>query len=340
MKKSFLFSLAFLACIWLPAQQIQNVTAAQQGKNIVVSYDLTTSSGEFDVALYCSIDGGSNFGNPLNAVTGDVGKNLNAGNNKQITWNVLADIEKLTGSSIVFEVRARTTSDLDIEMVFVKGGTFTMGSNDGQSNEKPIHQVTLSDFNIGKYEVTQAQWKAVMGSNPSFFKDCDNCPVEQVSWNNVQYFIKILNQKTGKTYRLPTEAEWEYAAHGGASVTPGGGQASSATATKYVGSNNIDKIAWYASNSGSKTHIVGKRKPNELGVYDMSGNVWEWCSDRYDTYGISSQTNPTGSSSGSYQIARGGSWNSKPQYCRLSYRSIITPDDRINDLGFRLVLVP
>ncbi len=335
MKKTFLFSLAFLACICLPAQQIQNVTAEQQGKNIMVSYDLSAASGQFDVALYCSTDGGSNFGNPVSAVTGDVGKNLNAGNNKQITWNVLADMEKLTGSRIVFEVRAKpvntTINDLSIEMVFVKGGTFTMGSNDGEDDEKPTHQVTLSDFYIGKYEVTQKQWQAVMGSNPSYFKDCDNCPVEQVSWNDVQNFIKELNQKTGKNYRLPTEAEWEYAARGGVSTS----------STTYSGSNNIDEVAWYTSNSGSKTHPVGQKKSNELGIYDMSGNVWEWCKDWYGYYSSGSQANPQGASSGSYRVFRGGSWSLNYDDCRVANRyGLYYPDGYSHIVGFRLSRMP
>jgi sulfatase modifying factor 1 len=333
MKKSFLLSFAFLACFGLFAQQIQNVTAEQQGKNIVVSYDLTATSGEFDVSLYCSTDGGSNFGNPLNAVAGDVGRKVIAGTNKQITWNVLSDMEKLTGSRIVFEVRARTTSDLGIEMVFVKGGTFNMGSNDGESVAKLTHQVTLSDFYIGKCEVTQKQWQDIMGSNPSNFKNCDNCPVEQVSWYDVQEFIKKLNEKTGKNYRLPTEAEWEYAARGGAS-------ASSATATKYSGSNNLDEVAWYDGNSGNKTHPVGQKKPNELGIYDMSGNVWEWCNDWYGKYSNDSQTNPQGASSSSFRVLRGGSWLRNDGDYRVSSRGSSMPIYRKSHRGFRLALVP
>jgi formylglycine-generating enzyme required for sulfatase activity len=336
MKKTFLFSLAFLACICLPAQQIQNVTAEQQGKNIVVSYNLAAASGQFDVALYCSTDGGTNFGNPLNAVTGDVGKNLNAGNNKQITWNVLADMEKLTGSRIVFEVRARTTSDLGIEMVFVKGGTFNMGSNNGGDDEEPAHMVRLHDFYMGKYEVTQKQWREVMGasttlSDPAYFKNCDNCPVEQISWNDVQEFIKKLNQKTGRTYRLPTEAEWEYAAGGGSSRQKWAGTNSE---------NDLERYAWYKGNGGGKTHAVGTKKPNFLGIYDMSGNVWEWCSDWYGNYNSDNQTNPNGPSSGSYRVLRGGSWSNEPQRCRVANRGSDLPGSGDIVFGFRLALVP
>lgn len=230
MKRTVLLFFALLFAIGLQAQMISNVTATQQGKTIVVNYDLPGTTGEFNVDVYCSTDSGSTFGNPLSAVTGDVGKSIKPGYSKKISWNVLSDRDKLTDNNIVFEVRATPVSkvlnNLSIEMVFVKGGTFTMGCTNEQGSdcyhdEKPAHQVTLSDFYIGKCEVTQKQWQQVMGastsiSNPSYFKDCDNCPVEQVSWNDVQEFIKKLNQKTGKTYRLPTEDEWEYAARGGA----------------------------------------------------------------------------------------------------------------------------
>jgi len=223
-------------------------------------------------------------------------------------------------------------------MVFVKAGTFQMGSNDGQSDEKPIHTVTIDDFYIGKYEVTQKQWKEIMGtstslSNPSNFKG-DNLPVEQVSWIDVQYFIKKLNQKTGKKYRLPTEAEWEYAARGGVETIHESSQ------TKYAGSNNIDNVAWYTSNSGSKTHAVGTKQPNELGIYDMSGNVWEWCNDWYggSYYKNRPQNNPKGASSSSERVNRGGSWTNDSVYCRVANRIGYSPTYIFGTLGFRLAL--
>ena len=218
-------------------------------------------------------------------------------------------------------------------MVYVAGGTFTMGCTNEQGDdcwgvEKPAHSVTLSGFYMGKYEVTQAQWKAVMGSNPSHNKG-DNLPVENVSWDDVQAFIRKLNQLTGKRYRLPTEAEWEYAARGG----------NQSRGYKYAGGNNIDEVAWYDGNSGERTHPVGKKRPNELGLYDMSGNVWEWCSDWYDEdyYGNSPQNNPQGPASGSYRVLRGGSWSDYAIYCRSAYRYGYTPDSRSGSIGFRLV---
>ena len=220
-----------------------------------------------------------------------------------------------------------------IEMVFVKGGEFMMGyDNSAEKDEKPAHKVVVSDFYIGKYEVTQKQWTDIMGTNPLSFKGCDNCPVESVSWNNVQEFLKKLNQKTGKTYRLPTEAEWEYAAGGGANKR-----------TKWAGTDNEDELgvyAWYDKNSGGKTHPVGLKKPNNLGIYDMTGNVWEWCGDYYgsDYYTNSPLNNPKGPSTGPSRVMRGGSWDLIADNGCVANRYFITPGRDWYDLGFRLSL--
>ncbi len=172
-----------------------------------------------------------------------------------------------------------------------------MGSNDGGNDEKPVHSVTLSDYMIGETEVTQALWRAVMGSNPSYYKG-DYLPVERVSWEDCQEFISKLNSLTRQRFRLPTEAEWEYAARGG----------SKSRGYKYSGSDNLGDVAWYYENSGDKTHSVKTKDSNELGLYDMSGNVWEWCEDFYDenAYSSHSSTNPKGPSSGSWRVYRGG----------------------------------
>jgi formylglycine-generating enzyme required for sulfatase activity len=219
---------------------------------------------------------------------------------------------------------------VNFDMVAVEGGTFTMGctseqGNDCYNDEKPAHSVTLSDFYIGKYEVTQAQWKAVMGSNPSHFKG-DNLPVETVSWNDVQDFIRELNALTGKTYRLPMEAEWEYAARGGAQRQ----------GYKYSGSDTVGDVAWYSGNSGNTTHPVGQKSSNELGLHDMSGNVYEWCNDWWGAYSSSSQTNLPEPSSGSYRVVRGGSWCGNAQCARVPFRDLSTPGIRGAFLGFRL----
>lgn len=221
-----------------------------------------------------------------------------------------------------------TVNGVKFTMVPVEGGTFTMGvtSEQGGYAGDKAHQVTLSDYYIGQTEVTQALWKAVMGSNPSFFKG-DNLPVEQVSWDDCQVFIQKLNQLTGKQFRLSTEAEWEYAARGGRK----------SRGYKYAGGNNIGSVAWYYdNNSGNRTHTVATKQANELGVYDMSGNVWEWCSDRYGDYRSSSQSDPQGSSSGYFRVYRGGGCYDFARYCRVSIRFLDTPDLRDNYLGLRL----
>ncbi|MCR5454110.1 MAG: formylglycine-generating enzyme family protein [Bacteroidales bacterium] len=196
----------------------------------------------------------------------------------------LDDILKRFGKMTV------NVNNVAIEMIFVKG---------------------YRDFYIGKYPVTQAQWQAVMDSNPSYFKGADN-PVECVSWNNCQDFVKKLNSKTGRKFRLPKEAEWEYAARGGNRTNN----------YTYSGSNNLDEVGWFSVNSDRKTHPVGQKKPNELGIYDMSGNVWEWCGD----------------TSGSYRVVRGGSWIYGDSFCAVSCRSIYDPDNRYSYSGFRLVM--
>ena len=226
--------------------------------------------------------------------------------------------------------RTRILQNLINNMVYVEGGTFKMGATSEQKSEAgldeiPAHKVILSSFSIGRYEVTQEEWQAVMGSNPSYFKGSRK-PVEKVSWNDCQEFIRKLNAMTGKQFRLPTEAEWEFASRGGIK----------SQGYKYSGSNNLNSVAWYADNSGNTTHDVGLKSPNELGIYDMSGNVWEWCSDWYGNYSSSSQTNPTGSYSGSGRVNRGGSWGSYTRNCRVSNRYDDAPGYRNGSLGFRL----
>lgn len=226
----------------------------------------------------------------------------------------------------------RIIDNLINNMVYVEGGTFTMGATsklrfDAYSNEIPVHKVTLSPYYISKYEVTQMEWKAVMGSNPSYYKG-DNLPVENVSWNDCQAFIRKLNTLTGKNFRLPTEAEWEFAARGG----------NNSRGYKYSGSNDLGSVAWYAGNSGIKTHPVGQKSPNELGLYDMTGNVWEWCQDWKGTYQSSAQTNPTGPLSGSFRVNRGGSCYRHARICRVSNRDNITPSGSDSFIGLRLAM--
>lgn len=226
-----------------------------------------------------------------------------------------------------------TNSKFDIEMIKVQGGTFIMGctaeqGKDCEDFEKPAHQVTVDDFYIGKFEITQKLWKAVMGTNPAYFTECDDCPVEQVNWDDIRIFLKRLNDSTGKNYRLPTEAEWEFAARGG-NLSEG---------YKYVGSNTLADVAWYVENSQEKTHPVGQKQANELGIYDMGGNVREWCSDWFYDYSNSNQVNPTGPTLGTLHVLRGGSWNKLGIYCRTTYRIRNSNVHRDNNNGLRVVL--
>jgi formylglycine-generating enzyme required for sulfatase activity len=213
---------------------------------------------------------------------------------------------------------------LNHEMVFVEGGTFQMGSNSFESDDNPVHTVKLSSFNIGKFEVTQAQWQAIMGTNPSYFSCCINCPVETVSWDDVQNFIKKLNRQTGKNYRLPTEAEWEYAAKGG-NKTKG---------FAYSGSNDLSLVAF----NDNRTHTVGGKQPNELGIYDMTGNVCEWCSDWFSRYKSNIETNPKGITIGNDRVVRGCSWFNLESHCQTTFRRGINPNNWYFSCGFRLVL--
>ena len=252
-------------------------------------------------------------------------------------------------------------------MVLVKGGTFTMGCTSEKETdcidwEKPAHQVSLRDFYLGKYEVTLQEFKAFIDAT-NFRTDADkegksdiwngstwetkkgvnwrcdvagnlrpssdyNHPVIHVSWNDAVAYCNWLAQTTGKKYRLPTEAEWEYAARGG----------SLSRNYKYSGSNNLEEVAWYKANSGSKTHAVGLKKANELGLYDLSGNVWEWCQDWFAAYSSNAQTNPTGAESGSYRVYRGGSWILSERASSVFYRNLVSPTYRYDNLGFRLAL--
>ena len=263
-------------------------------------------------------------------------------------------------------IQSYYVNGVEFRMVAIGGGTFTMGASEQDSyasdSEMPAHQVTLDGFSIGETEVTQALWEAVMGSNPSYFKG-SKLPVEQVSWNDCQTFITKLNQLTGQTFRLPTEAEWEYAARGGTSTSLYNGE--EINILGYNNSPNLDPLAWYGGNCGQDytesagcdvshgydisewpekqyndskggTHPVGLKQPNAFGLYDMLGNVSEWCQDWFGTYSSSSQTNPTGPSSGSERVFRGGSWSYDARFCRVSLRFYRAPSHADHDLGFRL----
>lgn len=213
----------------------------------------------------------------------------------------------------------------ELDMITVQGGRFAMGGNEN-NNEKPIHNVTLSSFKIAKYETTLAQWQRVMGSNPSGRNDCMDCPVTAVGWDDIQTFIKKLNSLSSTSYRLPTEAEWEYAARGG----------TKSKRFEYAGSNDVNAVAWTYANSESTIHPVGQKEPNELGLYDMSGSVFEWCNDWYDEnyYNKSPKDNPKGPVTGPHRVFRGGNRNSTPDRSRVAYRNPFQLG--YGGMGFRL----
>ena len=249
---------------------------------------------------------------------------------------------KSSAATYTPEVKTYYANGVAFQMVEVRGGTFTMGAtseqgSDAKSDEKPAHKVTLSDYYIGKTEVTQALWEAVMGKTVSQIASeygwvtCgvgDNYPMYYISWHDCKEFISKLNVLTGKTFRMPTEAEWEYAARGG----------SKSRGYKYSGSNRPGDVAWYGGYWGGKTHEVGTKSPNELGLYDMSGNIEEWCSDWYGDYSSAEQSNPKGPDSGSHRVGRGGGWFTVARYCRCSSRGDFGPDSRDIDVGLRLCL--
>jgi formylglycine-generating enzyme required for sulfatase activity len=277
---------------------------------------------------------------------------------KQVLYYILATLLLATSNNAVVPDNDDEETDIQtgINMVYVEGGTFTMGCTSEQSScyddERPAHLVKLSSYYIGKYEVTQKEWLDVMGSWPSRApsSSCgkgDNYPAYFVSWNDIvgtsgstqiingityysNGFIYKLNKKTGKKYRLPTEAEWEYAARGG----------NRSRGYEFSGSNFVDDVAWFSENSDNKTHAVGRTQANELGIYDMSGNVWEWCSDWYGAYSSVSRSNPRGASTGFKRVLRGGSWSIIARYVRVSYRGYTDPGVHGSSLGFRVACSP
>ena len=314
MKKFYLKTMALVACLLLGLSATAQVQGDLNGDDKV---DIADVNAVINMML----------GKSAQTAAGDIN-----GDGLVDIADVNAVINLMLGKTNQ-EVQTYTVNGVSFKMVAVEGGTFTMGAtaeqgSDAYSDEMPTHQVTLSSYSIGQTEVTQELWLAVMGSNPSNIVGDLQRPVETVSWDDCQTFITKLNQMTGKTFRLPTEAEWEYAARGG----------NRSQGYKYAGSNIIDDVAWYTSNCDETTHPVATKAPNELGLFDMSGNVWEWCQDCYAPYSSDAQTNPTGPYSGSDRVFRGGCWLSRAGDCRVSYRCNYRPTTAGSDLGLRLAL--
>ena len=347
-----------------------NVRASLDGETVVVTWDVVAEAQFYevyrssdnvtytmlsaDVAETIYIDATPQNGNNYYKVRA-IGESLSS---DYSTASNAISYGNNNVSGEPFDIFASLSYD---DMVYVEGGTFLMGAqsssssssnydSDADSDESPVHSVTLSSYYIGKYEVTQQLWEYVMnytgtaadGSTmtavatgpwlddykpSSTYGKGDYYPAYHVSYNDiVDYFIPRLNKITGKTFRLPTEAEWEYAARGG----------NQSKGYKYSGSNAIGDVAWYYGNASTTSHPVGTKSPNELGIYDMSGNVMEWCNDRKGSYSSTAQTNPTGATSGSDRVVRGGNWNNDAYYCRVPNRSYYNPSYGLAIHGFRL----
>ena len=320
----------FAFIIQYHAQSIENVRAEQDGKNVVVIYDILGApyDHKFDIELFVTMDGNT-FQGPLKSVSGDVGKDILGGRNKRIIWNVLEEVDELIGDQISFKVEGRMLDSRVIEMVYVEGGEFIMGSTH-EYDEQPRHSVHVDDFFIGRYEVTQRQWKRVMGNNPSFFDYCDDCPVENVSWKEVNQFINELNRQTNMNYRLPTEAEWEYAARGG-SATPywwGPKMATGKANCKDCGPPwNADRPA----NAGSFA-------ANPYGLYDTSGSVWEWVADCWHNNFKDAPADGRAWDEPDcrVRVIRGGSWREGTAYMVTSTRFRYDAGVRQAQNGFRV----
>jgi formylglycine-generating enzyme len=245
---------------------------------------------------------------------------------------ITAIISIIAASAVAAGLTTFSETVSGIEFVPVKGGCFKMGNNNGMYDtwdEQPEHEVCLSDYYLGRFEVTQRQWQSVMGSNPSRFKACGpNCPVESVSWLDIQAFLKRLNKKSGKRFRLPTEAEWEYAARSGGRKE------------KFAGGNSLGQLGWYQDNSGNVVHPVGQKQPNGLGLYDMSGNVWEWVQDWHspEYYVQSPRNNPQGPAKGLCRVVRGGCIATEANLARTDHRRLNDPEERFNLVGFRVAV--
>jgi len=341
MKKILLLLCTLLLTVTLSAQQITNVKQKIENGRIIITYDITGSNENYTV-LVTAKDSYCNSITP-SVIVGDIGE-VKPGINKTIYWEPQLEGMNVEGWKVIVNSFKKIKG-----FVYMKGVTFQMSINNRNVDGKHVHTVTLDDFYIGKYEITQKEWKEVMENNPSHFKG-DNLPVENVSWYDA---VEFCNKKSfidgltpcysgsGKNiicnfqangYRLPTEVEWEYSAQGG----------NKSEGYKYSGNDNIDEVAWYDENSELKSHPVGHKQPNELGIYDMSGNLWEWSNDWYvsEFYSSGSLLNTPGHSSCSFRVHRGGGWNFHSTYCQVAFRGHGNPSHRNNYRGFRLVRIP
>lgn len=335
-----LLSFFLLVCLTVRSQTVSNVVLVQEDTRFRIEYDLTE---QIETTVSVSTDNTFSF-RPVRELSGNVGTETVEGHNIAY-WNALTewgefDKDVVVKVSLMPLSRVIQANGVNFTMVYVQGGTFVMGATleqgtDAEENERS-HVVKLSSYFISQTEVTEELWNAVMGENRSFFLGV-NQPVNLVSYEDITKFISRLNLITGLNFNLPTEAEWEFAARGG----------KKSKGYKYSGNDNLRAVAWFGQkdyetydngNSESRSHMVATKQPNELGLYDMSGNLWEWCRDFYGEYPSDPQTNPTGPKEGKHRVVRGGSFYSRAAYCRVSARSANTPENRLTHTGFRLSL--
>ena len=318
MKNLFLIAFCAMMLSWPLDTSASNIAGDVDGDGKVGISDITTiidcllSSYETAADMVCDVDGDGFV--TISDVT------------------ALIDLLMMPSTPQDQDV-AFTINGVDIKMVFVEGGTFKMGCTPDQwpdvfRNEGPVHEVTVWSYYICETEVTQELWQAVMGTNPSKFTGDPKRPVEMVSMFDCARFVDKLSEITGKSFRLPTEAEWEFAARGG----------TKSRAYKYSGSNIVDDVAWYIDNSGETTHAVASKMPNELGIYDMSGNVCEWCQDWYSGYLEGAFINPVGPESGYDNVYRSGAWSFYASQCRNAFRLMADPLAKEDYLGFRVAM--
>lgn len=319
------------------------ITVTQRGTALAIENKvLTIDSNSEDITIPVSCNNQWTFKNPLSWCSAYKNEdNIFLTVERNYSMNERSGIITINSGEVSLDITISQSGCQwfeSFEMIKVEGGAFYMGAQKNSSEEdnydayayqieSPVHKVSVSSYAIGKFEVTQAQWSAAMGNNPSNIQG-ENLPVENVTWEDVQSFISVLNEKSGLNYRLPTEAEWEFAAKGG----------NMSNAFYYSGNPVLGACGWFYSNSKATTHEVGTKFPNELGIYDMSGNVREWCNDWFKYYSSSDEENPQGASDGSTKVNRGGSWTTPASNCRNTYRHTDYPHESALDLGFRLVL--
>ena len=324
-------------CVIVRAQHVTDVSFSLRADTLTINYSLDRQA---DICVRVAVDGGR-YTKPLKGLVGDVGPKVKPGEGLTITAVSLPEIRGVDSASLSFLVEVDDGSlmvyvdSLMFRMMPVEGGSFTMGCTRPKgekhtyADELPTHKVTLGNYFIGQHEVTQGLWISVMGENPSKWTGNDSLPVEQVSWNDVQIFVARLSQITGYRFRLPTEAEWEFAARGGMRSRN----------TTYPGTQHqLWETCWYGGNSGGHSHPVGRLLPNELGLYDMGGNVMEWCADWMESYSANPQNSPQGPKTGENRIQRGGCFNSPTWGCSVWERNWYLPEYGYSYFGFRLVL--